>query len=138
MDKDGGIVETHGNRQYQVRVDESSGITLRNRRFLHKIYLVMDGPPPATPEASDPSTNLKTPQEQTPEEPMDIKTGYQCHDIKPTKRIRNGSGNTTDVVGSNTRGYIQQSPTVKTTLMLQKTNAKESVPMSTEKIARAL
>ena len=48
-DKTGKIVETLGNRQYQIKVDGSNRITLRNRRFLKKISPVADQIQPFLP-----------------------------------------------------------------------------------------
>lgn len=105
--KTGRVVETHGNRQYQVRVDGSGRITLRNRRFLRKIYPVVDGPPHATPGTSDPSTNPGPPQEQTTEEPMDIEWDINVTTPSQPNEIEMEVDDNTDVVGSNTGGYIQ-------------------------------
>ena len=69
--KTGRIVETCGNRQYQVRVDGSNRITLRNRRFLRKIYPVVDGPHCSTPETLHPPMDSELPQQRQPDEAMD-------------------------------------------------------------------
>ena len=105
--KTGRMVETHGNRQYQVRVDGSSRITLRNRRFPRKIYLVVDGPPQTTPGTSDPSGNPEHPQKQNPDELMDIEQDINVTTPCQPKEIEMEVDDTTDVVGSNTGAYIQ-------------------------------
>ena len=70
--KTGGVVETHGNRQYQVRVDGSNRVTLRNRRFLRKIHPVVDGPHHTKPETSNPPISPEPPQAKLPEEAMEV------------------------------------------------------------------
>ena len=100
----GRIVETQGNRQYQVRVDGSNRITLRNRRFLRRIYPVTDGPQYPTPKTSDPSTNAEPLQEQSPEDAMEVDS-----DVNVTlPSISNEEGmeiDPTGVEGSNTGDY---------------------------------
>ena len=66
----GRVVETCGNRQYLVRVDGSNRVTLRNRRFLRKIYPVVDSLQWFTPKMSNPPVDLE-PLEQCP--PDDIR-----------------------------------------------------------------
>ena len=69
---DGGrVVETYGNRQYLVRGDGSNRTKLHNRRFLRKIYPVVDGPKCYTPKISDPPPNSESPRQKPPEEAMD-------------------------------------------------------------------
>lgn len=70
--KTGRIVETQGYRQYQVRVDGSNRVTLRNRRFLHRIHPVVDGPRNIRQEIPNPPINVETPQAQPPEEAMEV------------------------------------------------------------------
>ena len=70
--KTGRVVETCGNRQYRIRVDGSNRVTARNRRFLRKIYPVVDGPHTPLPRTVDPSGYTTTPLGQTREEAMEI------------------------------------------------------------------
>ena len=83
-------------------MDGSGRITLRNHRFLRKIYPVVDGPPHATPGTSDRSTNSEPPQEQTPEKPMDIERDINVTTPSQPNKIEMEVDDTTDVVESNT------------------------------------
>ena len=74
--KTGRIVETQGNRQYQIRVDGSNRVTLRNRRFLRRIDPVVN-----SPQFNEPGTsNVPNPEPyQMPhhEEEMDTDQGME-------------------------------------------------------------
>ena len=63
MDKNGRVVETCGNQHYPVRVNRSNRITLRNSRFLRKIFPVVNGPKRYTPKTSDPPLNSESPRQ---------------------------------------------------------------------------
>ena len=79
--KTGRIVETRGNRQYQIRVDGSNRITLRNRRFIRRIHPVLNGPnlpEPGTSNPPDPQLH----QTQPPEEEMDTDQGVGTTSIE--------------------------------------------------------
>ena len=69
--KTGRVVETCGNRQYRVRVDGSNRVTLRNRRFLRKIYPVVDGPRWYTPKIMTPAVDLEPLEQRPPDDIMD-------------------------------------------------------------------
>ena len=100
--KTGRIVDTCGNRQYQVRVDGSNRVTARNRRFLRKIYPVVDGPHSLMPRTADPSIFTETPQQQIYEEAMDVDS--ETDTTTPGEPIEQFMeiGDTTDVRGDNT------------------------------------
>ena len=70
--KTGRVVEKCGNRKYQIRVDGSNRVTTRNRRFLRKIYPVVDGPHCSTSKTSNPSTNFEAPLQQLHEDAMEV------------------------------------------------------------------
>ena len=53
-------------------MDGSNRVTARNRRFLRKIYPVVDGPHYPTPRTVNPSVHTETPQQQNNEEAMDV------------------------------------------------------------------
>ena len=58
--KTGRVVETMGNKQYRVCLDESSRVMLRNRRFLRKILPVV-GTPNNTPQELQALTQRQMP-----------------------------------------------------------------------------
>ena len=70
--KTGRVVETCGNRQYRVRMDGSNRVTARNRRFLRKIYPVVDGPYHRSPQTAHTPVCTETPLKKTYEEAMEV------------------------------------------------------------------
>ena len=71
-DKTGRVMQKLPFRQYQVKVDGSNRLTLRNRKFLRKIDPVCAHRPPTTPSTTVPSSTH--PANENPEPSQEIGT----------------------------------------------------------------